>query len=71
MNNEITIRKLCKIIKLGKLTYYDWIKNKKPKFKHIDYELLSNIEKSFIDSGKTYGSRRLAIDLNNICSHKK
>ncbi|AKX34071.1 transposase [Spiroplasma litorale] len=71
MSNEITIRKLCKIRKLGKSTYYDWIKNKKPKFKHIDYELLSNIEKSFIDSGKTYGSRRLVIDLNNICSHKK
>ncbi|ARU91339.1 hypothetical protein SCLARK_001341 [Spiroplasma clarkii] len=51
------------------------MKQGKPRVRYYDHDFYLNIEQSFIDSGKTYGCKRIAIDLltKGIAksSHKK
>lgn len=67
---EFTVEKMCKVLKVSTSGYYKWRKNKADKQK-LSSDLEDFIRIEFERSRSTYGSPRIAIELNRekyICS---
>ena len=70
-SSKMSIEKFCKLVGISKSGYYDFMSRMPSSRSEGDTKL---IPKSFIESRKTYGSRRVANDLKDLgllCSKNK
>jgi len=61
---------MCKVFEVSRSGYYKWLKVKKDKSTKLD-QIDERIKKSFTDSNQSYGSPRIALDINKeeyVCS---
>jgi len=57
---------MCRVFKIGKSSYYSWLKNGPSKRWLENEQLLMSINKVFEDSSQSYGSPRIAVELKTL-----
>lgn len=65
---------MCRLLKVGRSTYYEWLKRPLSPRQERDQELLTHITKIFVESDSTYGHRRVKKQLreNGVkCSNER
>jgi len=61
--NQFPIEKMCKVFEVSRSGYYAWIKRKPSNRLKENEQLISEINRIFIESRSTYGSPRMAEEL--------
>lgn len=57
---------MCRVFKIGKSSYYSWLKNGPSKRWVENEQLLISINKVFEDSSQSYGSPRISVELKTL-----
>jgi putative transposase len=66
---EFTITRMCRVLEVSPSGYYDW-RGRPESARRCRHKRLGElIEAFFKESDKTYGSRRLRKDLNEVSCH--
>ena len=60
------VEKMCKVLKVSKSAYYNWLKNPTSQKQKEDKKLLAIIYEVYFKSKKTYRSPRISKELQMI-----